>query len=111
MINLLTINVGCTLQNRRLCCEYKVSAAISSTLKLYSVGSVISKLVFSKRDLDIMPLAASLNCFWILASWILLFCSMFLFITISFNVRASMLFPVCLRLLDSDRVSKFMMSG
>ena len=32
-IALLNINVGCTLQNRRLCSEYKVSAASSSTLK------------------------------------------------------------------------------
>ena len=31
------INVGCTLQNRRLCSEYNVSAAISSTLKLYYI--------------------------------------------------------------------------
>ena len=36
MITLLNIKVGCTLQNRRLCSEYNIFAAVSTTLKLYS---------------------------------------------------------------------------
>ena len=68
MISLLNINVGCTLQYRRLRPEYEASAAISSTLELYYFWSFITNTVISKIYLDLTPLSVH----WTVSGFLLL---------------------------------------